>query len=288
MAVTFDRHPRQVVQTGWQPQLLTTLDEKVTLLEQTGIDQVVVLPFGSTMAALTARQFMADVLREGLHVELLLTGYDNRFGHNREETFDDYKRYGRELGMEVVCARRLTVGEGAAQPLGQEETVFSSSMARQLLARGDVEGAAQCLGRCYSISGRVVHGEQNGHALGFPTANLMPDDPMKLIPARGAYAVVVDCNAGNATPGSVFGRAKRHSRAPHYGMTNIGMRPTFHGERLTLETNIFDTVSDLYGQVLRIEFVARLRDEMPFPSPEALAQQLAQDREQALKLLTRL
>ena len=269
MAISFDRHPREVVQTEWHPQLLTTLDEKCTLLAQTGIDVLVVLAFDHTMAALSARQFMSEVLSERLGVGLLLTGYDNRFGHNRTETYADYERYGRELGMEVICARPLPMSQTGC-PIRQERA-FSSSLVRRLLSEGDVSVAAECLGRYYSISGQVVHGEQNGHTLGFPTANLMADDPTKLIPARGAYAVW-------ATLPGIGGTR-------HGGMTNIGMRPTFHGEQLTLETNIFDPMGDLYGQPLRIEFVARLRDEMPFPSPEALASQLSLDREQARAVL---
>lgn len=280
MAVTFDRHPRQVVQTGWQPQLLTTLEEKRELLSQTGIDKVVVLPFDKAMAAMTAQRFMADVLSGRLHASMLLTGYDNRFGHNRSETFTDYKRYGRELGMEVVCACPLTMGRGAAQiaqHTRQEELTdraFSSSLVRRLLSEGDVATAAECLGRYYSISGQVVHGEHKGHSLGFPTANLLPDDPQKLIPANGAYAVWVTLPDDGGTH--------------HGGMTNIGTRPTFQGEEQTLETHIFDFTQDIYGQPLRIEFVARLRDEMPFPSPEALARQLSLDKKRAQALLAKL
>lgn len=278
MAVTFDRHPRQVVQTDWQPKLLTTLDEKVALLEQTGIDKIVVFSFNKAMAALTARQFMADVLHDRLHVELLLTGYDNRFGHNRSETYADYERYGRELGMEVVCACPLTMGGEAAQ-IAQHtrqaeltDRAFSSSLVRRLLAEGDVAAAADCLGRYYSISGRVVHGEQKGRSLGFPTANLLPDEPQKLIPARGVYAVEA------LFPDGTY----------HHAMTNIGTRPTFQGEEQTLETHIFDFTQDIYDQPLTISFVARLRDEMPFPSPTALACQLSLDKERAQALLAKL
>ena len=276
LAVTFDRHPREVVQAGWQPQLLTTLDEKCALLAQTGIDALAVLRFDSGMAALTARQFMADVLRDRLHAHLLLTGYDNRFGHHRTETFADYERYGRELGIEVVCAQPLSLRTGVGPTLTstdrheQDEAVLSSSLVRRLLADGDVAGASRCLGHYYSIFGRVVHGEQKGHTLGFPTANLMPCDPQKLIPANGAYAVV----------------ATLADSTRHHGMTNIGMRPTFHGEQQTLETNIFDFKQDLYGQPLQIDFVARLREEMAFPTPADLARQLSYDREEARQLLT--
>ena len=280
MAVTFDRHPREVVQEGWHPLLLTTLDEKCTLLAETGIDTLVVLRFDEAMAALTARRFMDDVLRTKLNVELLLTGYDNRFGHDRRETFDDYVRYGREMGIEVVCAEALRADTGAVPALreGREDSscdvgrAFSSSLVRRLLAEGDVGEAARCLGRCYTIQGRVVHGERKGHDLGFPTANLQPCDPQKLIPARGAYAVEAILADGTR----------------HHAMTNIGMRPTFNGEQQTLETNIFDIAADLYGQPLVLSFVARLRDEVLFPSPEALAAQLSLDCQKAKQILSNL
>ena len=275
MAVTFDRHPREVVQAGWQPQLLSTLDEKVELLSQTGIDALVVLRFDEAMAALPARQFMGDVLHVQLHSDLLLTGYDNRFGHGRTESFADYECYGRELGMEVVCAHPLSLrADTGSAPTpadvhNQEEEVLSSSLVRRLLSAGDVARAAKCLGRHYSISGRVVHGERNGHALGFPTANLKPSDPQRLIPSTGCYAVVATLADGTR----------------HHAMTNIGTRPTFHGQGLTLETNIFDETGEIYGQQLTIDFVSRLRDERTFDSLEALATQLAADRQEAERLL---
>ena len=273
MAITFDRHPREVVQKGWQPQLLTTLDEKCALLTKTGVDMLVVLSFDEAMAALTARQFMEEVLSYRLGVELLLTGYDNRFGHDRKETFTDYVAYGQELGIEVVCAQPLRTNGTAAQITqqtrrgGMVERTFSSSLVRRLLAEGDVKTAAECLGRHYSIGGHVVHGEHKGHGLGFPTANLLPDEPLKLIPARGAYAVEALLPDGT----------RRHA------MTNIGTRPTFHGEQQTLETHIFNFTQDIYDQSLTLAFIARLRDEMTFPSPEALSSQLAKDRLMAEK-----
>ena len=262
LVVTFDRHPREVVQSGWRPQLLTTLDEKTELLWQTGVDQVVVLPFDESLAALTARQFMSDVLVSRFHVALLLAGYDNRFGHGRTETFDDYVAYGHELGMEVVCARPLLTD-------GEADGAFSSSLVRRLLTAGDVARAAECLGRCYTISGQVVHGEHKGHGLGFPTANLLPGDSRKLIPARGCYAVEALLADGTR----------------HRGMTNIGTRPTFQGVRQTLETHLFDFSEDIYGQPLTLGFVARLRDEQKFPSQDALSAQLSRDRQAAEKIL---
>ena len=281
MAVTFDRHPREVVQAGWQPQLLSTLDEKVALLSQTGIDALTVVHFDESIAALSARDFMSDVLHCRLHCDLLLTGYDNRFGHGRSESFADYAGYGSALGMEVVCAEPLLLGADVCSSSNGAEAVCGhcpdgvavcSSLVRRLLSAGDVSGAARCLGRPYSLSGHVVHGEHNGHALGFPTANLMPSSPQKLVPSTGCYAVVAVLADGTR----------------HHGMTNIGTRPTFHGHGITLETNIFDTPGDIYGQPLTIEFVARLRDEQSFSSVSDLASQLSADRQRAESLLCNL
>lgn len=258
--VTFDRHPRQVLQSEWQPQLLTSLDEKEELMAQTGIDTLVVLPFSREMAQLSACQFMERVLVRQLGARLLLTGYDNRFGHDRTEGFSDYERYGRELGIEVC----------AALCWQSDVVVPSSSLIRRLLTGGDVRQAALLLGRPYALSGIVVHGEQVGRRLGFPTANLQLAEPSQLVPQPGVYAVRV--TVGNDS-------------RQYMGMTNIGHRPTFSGQQLTIETNIFDFIGDIYQQSLRISFVERLRSEQSFASPEALAQQMDVDAKAAFGLM---
>jgi riboflavin kinase/FMN adenylyltransferase len=260
MVITFDRHPREVVQTGWQPQLLSTLDEKLALLAQTGIDTAVVLRFDTAMAALSARRFMGEILADKLHVKLLLTGYDNRFGHDRTEGFADYQHYGRETGIDVVLAEALQI----------EGVTGSSSMVRRLLADGRVSEAAIRLGRPYALSGTVVHGEQVGRQIGFPTANLQPDDERKLLPGSGVYAVWAELPDGRRLP----------------AMTNIGTRPTFHGDHLTLETHILARVNNIYGVRLTLHFAGRLRDEQTFPSSEALVHQLEADKATALRILT--
>ena len=262
LCITFDHSPRQ-------EQVLTPLDEKVRLIRQMGIDRVEVLAFTAELKSLTARQFMEQVLRNQMNVRVLLTGYDNRFGRNREEGFDDYVRYGRELGIEVVSLPPA-LSEG-------REGVVSSSYIRQLLLEGQVAEAAQCLGYPYSISGRVAHGEHIGTELGFPTANLVPSES-QLIPAPGAYAVRVTFN----TPHSSL-----HTQS---GMMNIGTRPTFDGHEQTLEVHILHFHEDLYGQALSVEFVKRLREERRFDSMEALKEQLKQDAiqaEQAIKETSR-
>ena len=243
LVITFDRSPRQ-------EQVLKPLDEKLRLIREMGIDHIEVLRFTPELKNLSARQFMEQELCGRLGVRLLLTGYDNRFGHNREEGFDDYVRYGQELGIDV-------------QGMPAEGSV-SSSHIRQLLTEGLVENASECLGHHYTIRGHVEHGEHIGTGLGFPTANLVPDDALQLIPAAGAYAVSVRLSHPD---GSTF----------HKGMMNIGTRPTFGGHETTLEVHILNHHEDLYGQSLSVAFVSRLREERRFDSAEALVRQLQQD-----------
>lgn len=246
--ITFDRHPREVVQQGWKAQLLTTFEERMRLLEETGIDRCVVLPFTREMASLSAREFMG-LMACRLGVKVLLTGYDNRFGHHRSETFEDYVRYGEEIGMKVECLPSL--------PQQARVGKVSSSVVRRLITEGAVREAAEALTYPYSITGRVVKGEHIGTRLGYPTANLQPMDDRKMIPAPGVYAV------------TVIGRR---------GMMNIGTRPTFGQHAQTLEVHVLDYEGDLYGQTVTVCFVERLRDERRFEDEEELRAQLEEDR----------
>lgn len=261
--ITFDKVPRQVLDPSFHPQLLTTLEEKEAVIRELGVDTLVVLPFTREMAGLSAKAFMHQVLREQLSTEVLVTGYDNRFGHDRTEGFDDYVRYGEELGMEVV--------RGDAQLMDDGMRPVSSSVIRQLLAEeGRVDLMPHYLTRLYQLRGMVAAGDQIGHRIGYPTANLEPVEADKLIPAPGVYAVWA----------SLEGEQK-----PRAAMMNIGNRPTFDGSRQTLEVNIFDFEGDLYGQTVSVAFVNRLRAERRFESPEALAAQLEKDKEQVKDIL---
>ena len=256
MAITFDTDGRKGDDNKSTSQLLSPLSDKLQLLSKTGIDRVEVLPFTDELRRLTARQFMSQVLRNQFDVRVLLTGFDNRFGHNRAEGFSDYVRYGHELGIEV----RQLPAEGSV----------SSSLIRQLLSEGRVAEAADALGYPYTIPGHVEHGQHVGTGLGFPTANLCPDCPRQLIPAPGVYAVKV---------------RTENSAELKQGMMNIGYRPTFDGHRLTLETHIFQFSDDLYGQRLSVSFVERLRDECRFADAASLKAQLQLDMEQAKQAL---
>lgn len=260
--VTFHQPPRQVLQPGWHPQLLCSPEEKLALLRQTGIGCCFVLAFSRDMAALSAYDFMR-LMRDKMHVRVLLTGYDNRFGHRCNESFEDYARYGHELGIEVESL--------PPAPAGEDGCRASSSHVRQLLCEGHVGEAARCLGRYYTLAGTVVSGEHIGRQLGFPTANLRPDCADQLVPAAGAYAVRVRIEGVNELL---------------EGMTNIGTRPTFDGQQTTLETHIFGFSGNVYGRRINISFIARLRDEHPFSSAEALTTQLRQDAAKAMNILS--
>lgn len=265
MVITFDRHPRQLFDPQFRPQLLTTQQEKEQEIERLGVDFLVVLPFTKEMAALSARDFMAQILKERLNVKMLQVGYDNRFGHDSTEGIDDYRRYGDELGIMVYKGIRLDFQ-------GYHVPVCSSNIRSLIAEEGEVDTANMFLRRNYELSGKVMPGEHIGHQLGFPTANLEPDDPFKVIPASGVYGVW-----------AIVG----DSQKPLPAMMNIGTRPTFDGRNRTLEVNIFDFDGDLYGQTVRISFLFRLREERKFESPEALVAQLQKDKEQVLYILNK-
>lgn len=261
--ITFDRSPREVLDPSFRPQLLTTLEEKSDIIASLGVDQLVVLPFTREMASLSAWDFMQQVLSDQLHVKVLFTGYDNRFGHDRTEGFDDYVHYGVKLGMQVL--------RGDVELMDGGSLAVSSSEIRRLLAdEGRVELMPRYLTRRYVLKGRVMPGEHIGHKIGYPTANLEPEGTGKLIPAAGVYAVWAMLEG---------------EQSPRPAMMNIGMRPTFDGHHQTLEVNILGFDGDLYGQMVQVTFVERLRDERKFDSPEALAAQLEQDRDRVNEIL---
>ena len=253
-AVTFPVHPRQVLQSDYRPKLLTTPQEKLALLAETGIDTCILLDFTPHLASLSAREFM-EVLKNRYRIRALVIGYDHRFGHNRSEDFGDYVRYGRELGIDIRPAEAFRLPDA---PGGEP---VSSSLIRRLLLAGDVAQAATCLGYPYFLNGTVVSGRRIGHQLGYPTANLRPDHPDKLIPANGVYAVRVE------TEGRTYG-----------GMLNIGRRPTLdNGDDRSIEVHIFDFDRDIYHEPLRLSFIRRIRAEQKFASVDQLTEQLHRD-----------
>ena len=260
--ITFDEHPRKVLQSDYQPEMLSTLDSKLLLLSKTEVDHAVVLHFDKAMAAMSAREFMQKILHEHLHVRKLFIGYDHRFGHHRSETFEDYVRYGKEMGIEVIRNDAFRI----------DGINISSSVIRSFLKEGEIEMANQCLGYPYTIIGKVVNGYHEGRKLGFPTANLDISHFGQLIPATGVYAVKVRIE---------------NSMTWKRGMMNVGNRPTFNGKQITLETHIFNFEGDIYDQLLLVCFIKRIRGEQKFDSPEELAEQLKEDEKTVVEFLNK-
>ena len=258
LVVTFAVHPRKVLQSDFQPLLLSSLHEKLEQLSSTGVDACVLLEFSPEMAQLTAQQFLKTVLFDRYQVRALLVGHDHRFGRNRAEGFDDYVRYGGQMGMKVIQAERFYTTEFPH---------ISSSDVRKALQEGDVQKAANILTYPYGFGGHVVNGFRVGRKIGFPTANIKPDEPDKLIPALGVYEVLVNID-----------------NERHRGMMNIGHRPTLeNGENISLEVHIFNFNRDIYNTRVEVNFVRRIRSEKKFNSVDELIIQLEADKRNILE-----
>ena len=264
--VTFPVHPRKVMNATYHPELLTTPEEKINLLAGTGVDYCLMLDFTPDISRLTAKEFMTQVLKERYQVRYLVIGYDHRFGHNRSEGFEDYVRYGQSIGIDIIRAQAYT---NDIRIDASQSVPVSSSLIRKLLHQGDVDIAARCLGYEYFLDGTVVGGYQVGRKIGFPTANLSVDDPDKLIPADGVYAVWVTFDGKT-----------------YMGMLNIGVRPTINnGPNRTIEVNILHFHSDIYDKFIRLTFVKRTRPELKYDSIDQLITQLHKDAEETETIL---
>ena len=262
LVVTFWPHPRAVLQDGARElRLLNSLEEKKVLLRNLGVDRVEVLDFTRSFAALTAEQYLRDILRDRFGVTTLLMGYDNRLGSDRL-TADKLRPKASAMEMELIELEPFGQGGHRFADVHPSLTHISSTVIRKSLEEGKVEEATEMLGYGYALRGVVVAGNRLGRTIGFPTANMKLYEPLKLVPGRGVYVVEAE----------VLGKKYR-------GMTNIGLRPTVGGSFTTIETHILDFDEDIYGLPLRITFLRRLRDEVHFPSLEALKDQLEKDRD---------
>jgi len=251
--LTFAPHPLSVVAPERCPPLMTTLDEKLARLEAQGIDATIVQPFTPGLAAMTAEEFVGSIVHEKVKVEMVYVGFNFHFGKGRKGNIDLLREEGDRLGFETRIIPAFEF----------EGSRVSSSNIRKLLISGDVGAAAQLLGQPHLIEGPVVKGEGRGRQIGIPTLNI--DYPPVLIPANGVYACWVQIG-GREAP-----------RLP--AVTNIGKRPTFGGEKISVEAHLLEGGRNLYGEIVRVEFVARLREERKFSGPEALVAQIHQDIE---------
>ena len=261
LIVTFDTHPRAVLESDYQPQLLTTFSERKALLNEFG--EVLVLSFAE-IHSLTAAEFM-QLLCDRYEVSVLLMGYDHRFGSDRLQKPFDYRRAGEECGVEVLTMREFMSGEWHV----------SSTEIRQALQNGNITLANELLGRPYALHGKVVHGNGIGRTLGFPTANIRPEDPCKVIPKAGVYEVKVKGERTKDEGGER--REASGERLEVRGICNVGTNPTVGNTETTIEVYIPSFSGDLYDQNLRIEFVRFLREEHHFESLEALKEQIKAD-----------
>lgn len=258
LVITFLNHPRQVLHPDESFRLIMPLEERLERIKALGPDLLLPLSFTPELAQLDSSQFI-ELLRDRYGVDMLVTGYNHRFGHNKGETFEDYCRHGERLGVQVVKAPEY---------LGRYAPV-SSTIIRGLIAAGRVVDAMHCMGHPFALKGKVVHGFHNGRGLGFPTANVGEIDHSLLLPHNGAYAVLAH----------VAGQCLQ-------GMTNIGRRPTLdNGPQLSIEVNLFDFDDDIYGEEITLEFISFLRLEFKMCGLEELKKQLTLDRDNAKRLL---
>jgi len=248
--LTFFPHPRMVLQKDSGIKLINTIDERKELLEQTGLDHLIVHSFTKAFSRLTALEFVRDILVNRLHIKKIVIGYDHRFGRNRNADIEDLREFGKTYGFEVE--------EISAQEL--DDVAVSSTKIRKALSHGDIETASNYLGYPFMLSGSVEKGKAIGRTIQYPTANLKIEEKYKLIPKNGVYIVKTLIND-----------------MPFFGCTSIGTNPTVGGTQKTIETFFLDFSGDLYGQNLRLYFITHIRDEVTFDSLEDLKNAIEND-----------
>lgn len=259
--ITFEPHPRMVLfPDDHGLQLLSTLNEKIHLLEKAGIDHLIILPFTKEFSRQTSEQFIRTILVNKIKTNTLVIGYDHRFGKNREGSFEHLKESSSLYGFEVEEIPEQDI----------DDIAVSSTKIRKALLNNDIQTAQKYLGNSYSLEGKVVKGKQLGRTIGYPTANIEVENSFKLIPQDGVYAVWVWYN-----------------KAKFGGMLNIGNNPTVAGKGRSIEVNIFDFEKEIYTEMLKIEFVSKLRNEEKFNGLDALKAQLHLDKQNALSILNK-
>ena len=259
IVLTFFPHPRIVLQTGLDMKQLNTINEKVSLIRNVGVDNLVIHPFDKAFSQLTAEDFVKQVLVDKFNIHKIIIGHDHRFGKNRTANIDDLISFGKKYDFEV---EQITAEE-------IEEVAISSTKIRNALLEGNIKLANQYLGYNYTINGIVIKGNQLGRTIGFPTANIEIKEDYKLIPLNGVYIVKALINNQIV-----------------FGMMNIGTKPTVGGTSQSIEVHFFDFNDDIYDKTIEISFLERIRDEQKFESIEFLKKQLSDDKLQSLKFIS--
>jgi riboflavin kinase/FMN adenylyltransferase len=258
VVITFNPHPRQVLQPESGVKTINTLDEKIEVFSKMCVKHLLIIPFTKEFSTTSSEDFLRKYIVEPFDLKTIVIGYDHHFGRDRQGNLDFLKEMAEKYHFKVD---QVPLQEFKDVPL-------SSSKVREMIKDGKMEEAQEFLGYHYSISGTVVKGNQVGRTLGFPTANIEPDDPDKLIPAYGVYAVLVKCRG-----------------LMYEGMSNIGIRPTLAEHKLTIEVNIFDFDEDIYGEKITICFLKHTREEKKFRDLELLRRRLIIDKEKVKKIL---
>lgn len=261
MILTFYPHPRMVLDQSNDIKMLTTMEEKIHLLEKFGLDDLIIEPFTKAFSRLSALDFVRNILVNQLNIKKLVIGYDHHFGKNREGNFEQLSEYGElyDFKVEEISAQEI------------ESVSVSSTKIRKAIENGDMEKANKYLGYNYLLTGKIITGQGIGRKINFPTVNLHIAEDYKLIPNKGVYIVKAHFNEKS-----------------NFGIMNIGFRPTVGGKGQTIEIHLLDFKDDLYGSKMQIEVLMRLRDEKKFESIEDLATQISKDEDSARSWLMKI
>ena len=257
--ITFDPHPRHVLQTKDKLPILMHIDKKLEIFKSLGLDIALIIPFDKNFSKMDASTFLKTIIIDNFDPDSIIVGYDHHFGFNRDGSPDFLKEFGLNNGFEVQI-----IG-----PVSDENIIISSTHIRELIRNGYVRRASFELGWVFGFKAKVVHGSGRGTELGFPTANFIPEEENQLVPANGVYFIRGRINGENL-----------------YGMCNLGVRPTFNETDFVMEVHFFDLSSnDIYGMLIVVEFLERIRDEKRFSNPEELKEQLIRDKDTCIKLM---
>ena len=262
VVVSFDPHPRSIIHAGEDGiRLLTTLEERSRRLSELGVDVLCVIPFTRDFSLQNSKEFVQNILYSKIGLSYFIIGYDHHFGKNRDGNAQTLQQMSSDLDFEVEIVEKKEMGD---------LTISSTKIRQSLEVDGNVVRAEELLGRPYSFEGVVVHGDERGRTIGFPTANIQLNHRDKLIPKEGTYVIEAQLNG-----------------TTYQGMMNIGNRPTFDGQNQRIEVHLFSFNEQIYGQIMRVFLIERIRDEKKFKSSDELIKQLQLDRKKSIELIHR-
>jgi riboflavin kinase/FMN adenylyltransferase len=260
--ITFEPHPRSVISKDYDVKLITTIDEKIELFEKAGIENVLIINFTLDFSKLTAEEFVSEYLVNKIGINSIILGHDHKLGKDRAGGEDKIKELGAKYGFNVVPVSAVQI----------DDEIISSTKVRNALLNGELDKVNKFLGRDYSINGKVVEGAKRGRTLGFPTANINPDDPNKIIPSNGIYFV------------EFIVREQKY-----FGLLNIGTRPTFDDSaKVILEAYLYDFNGDIYGEDVSVILLSRMRDELKYNTKEELIAQMEIDKQNGIELIKKI